>query len=151
MPGGLPYKWPAATEGGPRNGVLTAIEDFVAARGGLRLAVIPAFFGLGIVWHTDAPYSTALARLLDPLDRHPIVARLEANRVYHLASVHVQLMEVAAAHERIFRQEAVLRRLLNSSAFSVAERLSRLRHRLGIARAETIVSRELVRDALNHD
>ena len=37
----------AAREGGPRNGVLTAVEDFVEAHEGLRLAVIPAFFGLG--------------------------------------------------------------------------------------------------------
>ncbi|HTX30991.1 MAG TPA: class I SAM-dependent methyltransferase [Solirubrobacteraceae bacterium] len=149
--GGLPYKWPAATEGGPRNGVLTAVEDFVSSHDGLRLAVIPAFFGLGVVWRTDAPYADELARLLDPLDRHPLVARLEANRVYHLASVHVQLMEVAAARERIARQEAVLTRLLGSSAFFLAERLSRLRHRLGIGRESPIVSRELLRETLNHN
>lgn len=49
-PGGLPYRWPAAEEGGVRNGVLTAVEDFVARQDDLRLAVVPAFFGLGIVW-----------------------------------------------------------------------------------------------------
>src|SRR5579859_4241027 len=54
-PGGLPYRHPAAREGGPRNGVLTAIEDFVAAREDLTLAVVPAFFGLGVLWPTDAP------------------------------------------------------------------------------------------------
>jgi hypothetical protein len=148
--GGLPYKWPAATEGGPRNGVLTAIEDFVGGQEGLRLAVVPAFFGFGAVWRIDAPYAEELARIFDPLDRHPLVARLEANRVYHLASVHVQLMEVAAAQERIARQDAVLQRLLGSSAFFLAERLSRLRHRLGIARESPIVSRELLRETLNH-
>ena len=47
---GLPYRWPAAREGGPRNGVLTALEDFVAERHDLRVAIIPAFFGLAIVW-----------------------------------------------------------------------------------------------------
>jgi hypothetical protein len=148
VPGGLPYRYPAATEGGPRNGVLTAVEDFVAGRDGLVLAVIPAFFGLGVVWHREAPYAAALQALLEPLDRHPVIARLEANRVYHLASVHMQLMEVATAHEQIYRQEQVLRRLLDSRAFALAERLSRLRERVGIAPDALLVSRQTIRDAL---
>jgi hypothetical protein len=143
-PGGLPYKWPAAREGGPRNGVLTAVEDFVETLDGFRLAVVPSFFGLGIVWHRDAPYAQALAQLLDPLDRNPILARLEANRTFHLAAVHHQMMEVTAARQRIHRQEMLLRRLLTSSAFGIAERLSRLRKRAGVAPAQSVVSREEV-------
>jgi hypothetical protein len=148
-PGGLPYKWPAAREGGPRNGVLTAVEDFVGADPKLVLAVVPSFFGLGIVWHEDAAYADRLAAALAPLDRNPIIARLEANRVFHLASMHHQLTEVAAAHERLGRQEAVLRRLLDSSAFRLAESLSRLRHRAGIATSQPIVGREEVLRALS--
>ena len=151
LPGGLPYKYPAAEEGGPRNGVLTAVEDFVASDQGLRLAIVPAFFGLGVVWHLQAPYADAMAALLDPLDRHPVIARLEANRLYHLASVHMQLMEVSAAQARIHRQEQVLRRLLNSSAFALAERLSRLRVRVGIAPGSEIVSKDSIRTALERD
>lgn len=148
-PGGLPYKWPAAREGGPRNGVLTAVEDFVNAGAGLRFAIMPAFFGLGIVWHQDAAYSARLDELLGPLDRHPIVARLESNRAFHLASTHYQMMEVAAAHERLARQEAVLRRLLTSSAFRLAEALSRLRQRVGIAPDQMVVSKQEVLRALD--
>ena len=70
-PGGLPYHWPAAQEGGPRNGVLTAVEDFVAARPELRLAVVPAFFGLGVVWRREAAWSGALARILGPVGSQP--------------------------------------------------------------------------------
>lgn len=147
-PGGLPYKWPAAREGGPRNGVLTAVEDFVAAEPKLQLAVVPSFFGLGVVWHEDAPYAERLAQALAPLDRNPVIARLEANRVFHLASMHHQLMEVAAAHERIGRQEAVLKRLLVSSSFKLAESLSRLRHRAGIATEQPIVGKDEVLRAL---
>ena len=44
--GGLPFEWAAMREGGPQNGVLTALEDFVAERVGLRLAVVSAFFGV---------------------------------------------------------------------------------------------------------
>ena len=58
---GLPYQYPAAREGGPANGVLTAVEDFVASQPGLRFAVVPSFFGLGIVWHEDAPWAQAVA------------------------------------------------------------------------------------------
>ena len=48
---GLPYTSVAAREGGPRNGVLTAVEDFVESHEGLQLAIVPTFFGLGVVWH----------------------------------------------------------------------------------------------------
>ncbi len=40
----------AVLEGGPRNGVMTAIEDFIAAHDkSVRLVVLPIFFGLAIV------------------------------------------------------------------------------------------------------
>ena len=42
--GGLTYKWAAAREGGARNGVLTAVEDFAAQHPELRLAIVPVFF-----------------------------------------------------------------------------------------------------------
>jgi hypothetical protein len=147
-PGGLPYRFKAKLEGGPRNGVLTAAEDFIAQREGLRLAVVPAFFGLGVVWHRDAPWADAVAGIVEPWDRHPLLDRLEANRVLHLASSHVHLVEALKAQERLARQEAVLRRLLESSAFSVAERLSRLRHRAGLARDAPVVSKDDIRQAL---
>ena len=147
--GGLPYRWPAATEGGARNGVLTAVEDFVSGRERLRLAILPSFFGLGILWHEQAPYAERLARLLDPLDRNPIIERLEANRAFHLAAVHQQMMEVTAALDRLRRQEDLLRRMLRSSAFGLADRLSRLRQRAGIAPADVAVSREEILRALD--
>jgi hypothetical protein len=150
-PGGLPYRYAAAREGGPRNGVLTAVEDFVADREGLRLAVVPAFFGLGIVWHERAPYAEAVAELLEIWDGNPLMERLEANRVLHLASSHFQMIQAARANERAARQEAVLRRLLDSSAFGVAERLSRLRERLGVAKWATVVSKDDIRRALGDD
>jgi hypothetical protein len=146
--GGLPYRAAAAREGGPANGVLTAVEDFVAARAGLRLAIVPAFFGLGVVWREDAPWSEAVAAVLAPWDRNPLLARLEANRVFHLAEAHVQLVQTALAEQRAARRQAVLERLLDSSAFAVAERLSRLRHRLGVARNEPALSKDDIRRAL---
>jgi hypothetical protein len=146
--GGLPYPRSAAREGGPRNGVLTAVEDFVEGSQALRLAVVPLFFGFGAVWALDAPWADDLAAVLDPLDRNPVLERLEANRVHHIAVGHTRLAELWRMQERVARQEKVLRRLLESSAFSVAERLSRLRARVGIASEQSVVSKDEVRRAL---
>jgi Methyltransferase domain len=148
-PGGLPYHYPAAREGGPRNGVLTAIEDFLATRDDLRLAVVPAFFGLGVVWPGDAAWAEGVAEVVEPWDRNPLLERLEHNRVAHLATSHVQLTELGKERERVARQQAVLRRLLESSAFSVAERLSRLRFKMGIGTHQEQISKDDLRRALS--
>jgi hypothetical protein len=147
--GGLPYPRSAAHEGGPRNGVLTAVEDFVAGRDDLRLVVVPVFFGFGVVWSLEAPWSDDVARLLDPWDRNPLLERLEANRVHHLALGHTRLAELWRLQARQARQEAVLRRLLDSSAFAVAERMSRLRALAGIATEQSVVSKAEIRRALD--
>jgi hypothetical protein len=127
--GGLPYRNPAAREGGPRNGVLTAVEDFVAGREGLRLVVVPAFFGLGVVWDAGAPWADDVAALLAPFDRNPLMERLEANRVQHLVALHEQIVRNNDLLEQKARQETLLRKLLESGTFSVGQLLSRLRQR----------------------
>ena len=137
---GLPYPRSAAYEGGPGNGVLTAIEDFVAERERLRLVVLPIFFGLGVLWHLDAPWSDAVAAILDPWDRNPLLQRLEENRIFQIARAY-------AASSQQERQEAMLRRI-ESSAFAVAERLSRLRVRLGIAAEASALSKDEIRRVL---
>ena len=147
-PGGLPYPRSAAHEGGPRNGVLTAVEDFLAGRPGARLAILPAFFGFAAVWDTARPYSDALAGILDPFDRHPVLERLESSRVEHLARGYQAQSEIWALQAQLTRQRAVLQRLLDSSAFGVAERLSRLRAGVGIATEQSVVSRDEIRRAL---
>jgi SAM-dependent methyltransferase len=146
--GGLPYPGSAAREGGPENGVLTAVEDFVAQRDGLRLAVVPAFFGFGAVWHREAPWAQAVAEILDPWDGNPVLERLEENRLYHLALSHARQAEIWRLEERQARQEGIMRRLIESSAFAVAERLSRLRVRAGIAPAQSVISKDEIRRAL---
>jgi hypothetical protein len=146
--GGLPYPRSAVIEGGQRNGVLTAVEDFVATREDLRLAVVPTFFGFGAVWAGDAPYADALAAILDPWDRHPLLARLEDNRVLHLARAHERLVALQEEQALRARQDALLRRLLESSAFAVAERLSRLRVRARVAPSQSVISKDEVRRAL---
>ena len=148
-PDGLPYHKSAAHEGGPRNGVLTAVEDFAAGDDQLRLTVVPAFFGLGAVWHSQAPWAAAAADILEPLDRDRLIAGLESNRVGHIAGEHQLRNEIWRLQERIQRQEVVLRRLLDSSAFAVAERLSLIRIKAGVAPDQSVVSREQIRGVLS--
>jgi hypothetical protein len=152
---GIRYEWVAEREGGPRNGVLTAIEDFLSDREGLRLAIVPAFFGFGVLWRRDAPWADAVAELLEPWDRNPLVARLEADRVSYLVDRR-ELTALRSKHEYLERQFGLLRerharqaklldKMLGSRAFGVAEWLSRLNQR-----GEPTFSREQVRRAL-HD
>jgi Methyltransferase domain len=129
---GLRYPWAAEREGGSRNGVLTAIEDFTEERDGLRLALVPAFFGLGLLWSEEAPWAGAVAEFVAPWDRKPVLERLEADRVSSIVD-----------GIRLDRQQELLRALLRSRAFGLAERLSWLRQR-----GEPVLSRAWVRRVL---
>jgi SAM-dependent methyltransferase len=71
----------ASEEGGPRNGVLTAVDDFLEAHEGHRFVRVPCIFGLGILYRADAPYAGMLDALLSWCDENELLARLEANRV----------------------------------------------------------------------
>ena len=78
------FAW-ANHEGGERNGVLTAVEDFlvdVRAQGAnLAFAVIPAVLGLGVVFSADAPWTGDVASLLLPFHDNTLIARMEENRL----------------------------------------------------------------------
>jgi hypothetical protein len=126
--GGIPCDNPAAHEGGPRNGVLTAVEGFVSSHESLRLAIIPAFYGLGVVWDTAGPHDAALTQALSAWDRNPLLQRMEDNRVLHLANRHVQMIlaqeaqqRVAAQDRQLQRQRELLQRMLDSRVLRVAE------------------------------
>jgi hypothetical protein len=154
---GLPLKWAAEREGGERNGVLTAIEDFAAGRDDLELATVPAFFGFGVVWSSDREWAGRLHEYLAVWNDNPLLARLEANRIEHLVErlrayreleyLHNEASrmhkELVRYHERMTRQEEVLLNLLGSGSFALAERISRARHR-----GSTPVSRDRIRRAL---
>ena len=142
--GGLPYEWAADHEGGPKNGVLTAIEDFMADRDGLQLAVVPVFFGMGLLWETSAPWADEVARLIAPFDRNPVMIRAEANRVAHPVRGHVDAAEPRRLNARPARQEELLARMLQSSALGIAERLSNLKQR-----GNPIFTRQEIQDLLD--
>lgn len=84
------FAW-ARHEGGPRNGVLTAVEDFIAlaqAQGdALCHARVPAVFGLGVLFDADAPWAEAVAGLMMPYHDNALLARLEENRLANYLAV----------------------------------------------------------------
>ena len=87
QPGLVPGGWGdgagfgiALAAGGPRNGVRTAIEDFLVEHPELRFEVIPAVFGLGIIYSREAPWAPAIAELLRPFAGNPLLERMERNR-----------------------------------------------------------------------
>jgi Methyltransferase domain len=135
--GGIPCDNPAEREGGPRNGVLTAAEDFIAEYPRLRLAIVPAFYGLGVIWDVNDPHADAISELLSVWDRNPVLQRMEDNRLLHLANGHVQwtiardLRErVADRDRRLARQDDLLTRMLHSRTFAAAELYLRIRQRV---------------------
>ncbi len=142
--GGLPFEWAAAHEGGPENGVLTAIEDFMERRGGLRLAVVPVFFGMGVLWEESAPYADAVAASIAPFDRNPVMERAEANRVALLVRTHKDAKTIRELNQRIAGYEELLGRMLQSSALGVAERISKVRQR-----GNPIFTRQEIQDLLD--
>jgi hypothetical protein len=77
----------ALREGGESNGVLTAVEDFLAARDDLEYREVEAVFGVGYVFAKEAPYAPQLRELLDPWHQSTLVARMERNRVRLYARV----------------------------------------------------------------
>jgi hypothetical protein len=87
-----PFARVADHEGGPRNGILTAIEDFLDEH--FRFALIPAFYGFGAMWHNDAPWAANAERVVAPLDRNPILARVEEQRAKHLLVRAAQAREL---------------------------------------------------------
>jgi hypothetical protein len=78
----------ATTQGGPQNGVLTAVEDFVALHPeDFYWAFIPAVFGLGVLFHRNHPQAQAIAQILAPLHENNLLAKLEENRLANYLAV----------------------------------------------------------------
>lgn len=81
----------ACHEGGPRNGVKAAINDFIqeklAAGVALAYAEIPAVFGLGVLFALDAPWSERVADIVLPYHQNKLIARIDANRIANYLAV----------------------------------------------------------------
>ncbi|MEV0664782.1 class I SAM-dependent methyltransferase [Actinomadura luteofluorescens] len=86
----------AEQAGGPRNGVLTAVEDALDEAGDWRFQIVPAVFGFGVLARTGAPATGALFEALAPYTSSRLLAAMENNRVALYTRV-LQLQYEAAA------------------------------------------------------
>lgn len=78
----------ALREGGPRNGVLTAVEDFVAERlSRWRFDVVPGFHGLAVLWSPASLGEDSSRRIESLLDSRETLRR-------HLESLERSRLEL---------------------------------------------------------
>jgi hypothetical protein len=125
----------ALSEGGPANGVLTAVDDLMAQRPDLHLITLPCIFGVGFLFSVDAPWAGRLSAALAPLDGLELLATLEANRL----NLYLRLIESQddRARERAAleaeRREVAAREAL--SAQVIAELETRVAHLVEANRA----------------
>ncbi|HKQ70364.1 MAG TPA: class I SAM-dependent methyltransferase [Polyangiaceae bacterium] len=73
------FAW-ALHEGGPKNGVLTAVEDFLASHGEYGYRAVDAVFGLGVVTLRDTPQERIAHDVFGAYDNE-LTRRLERNRM----------------------------------------------------------------------
>lgn len=75
----------ALQAGGARNGVLTAVEDFLkeadCEERPLFYVHVPAVLGLGIIFDAGTDWSNEVAEFLLPFHANPLIAKLEENRL----------------------------------------------------------------------
>ncbi|WP_239394790.1 class I SAM-dependent methyltransferase [Frankia sp. CiP3] len=94
------FAW-ALTEGGPRNGVRTAVEDFIADRPELRFHLVSPIFGLGVVVDRRASWAARVEELLIPWVRNSLLTRMERNRLdLYLYVIRMQDEMTEAARRR---------------------------------------------------
>ncbi|MFZ5746593.1 MAG: class I SAM-dependent methyltransferase [Pseudomonadota bacterium] len=88
--------------GGPRNGVMTAVEDFItearSEQRPLAFGHIPAVFGLGILFDASAPWAQGIAERIHPLHNNELIATLEENRLRNYLAV-IDWQDRAAAEK----------------------------------------------------
>lgn len=93
----------ALQEGGLRNGVLTAIEDFFGEHpNDMFWAFIPGVFGLGVLFDRDHPAAQGLANHFAPLHENALLKRLETNRLANYLKV-IELQDAASARASSLR------------------------------------------------
>lgn len=88
----------ACSSGGARNGVLTAVEDFLAIHPELTLKIVPAILGLGILLPADDAVFNS-PEFLSFMDE--LLARIEENRIDLYLRVLTLQDQLAAEQERV--------------------------------------------------
>ncbi len=78
----------ALKEGGPQNGVMTAIDDFTKKYPGeFCFAYVPAVFGLGVMFDLNHPQANLIAAMIAPFHNNTLLENLELNRLANYLKV----------------------------------------------------------------
>jgi Methyltransferase domain len=89
------FAW-AEREGGPRNGVLTAVEDFLEDRGDLELLRMAPVFGVGVVFPREAACADAIRAVVGPVANLELLELLERNRI----ELYLEVLDLQDVIER---------------------------------------------------
>jgi hypothetical protein len=110
----------ATYEGGPRNGVRTAIEDFLVERPGHELLATPLIFGLGVVGATSEPMWARVREVMAPYVDNPTLEAMERNRLDLL----LRVIDLQTAHwpHRIRRSAKRLRHSFGGVVHQIDQR-----------------------------
>jgi cephalosporin hydroxylase len=155
--GGLnPTMYNAELEGGPRNGVMTALDDFVAEHDKpLRVVVLPIYFGLAIVVEEERlARQPQLAAELDRLEgaegRSALLDVAETVRLRAMIFQHNVFYQRAAELERATARylRVVKAALLNEHYLDHEVRIEKLA--AAVTNRQPLVAVEL-RDPVRHD
>jgi len=102
----------ALHEGGPRNGVRTAIEDVLAADESLALLTTPLVFGLGVIADRSHRRWSDIETLMAPYLDNPTLEAAERNRLELLLHViELQDLEEARLNDEAERSIISMRHL----------------------------------------
>jgi cephalosporin hydroxylase len=145
----------AEEEGGPRNGVMTALEDFLATHPGpVRRVVLPLYFGLAIVVEEDRlakrpELEQALQRLESSEGRYQLLEVAEATRLRAMVFQHTDHFRRSGRVDRaVARHLAVVKdALLNRHYLENEVRLDLLTAKTAHQRPNATELRDPVRNA----
>ncbi len=118
QPNGIPLGTITAIrgqQGGPRNGVLTAVEDFMDAKPGWTFNRTPLLFGFGLLVRTTDYESSEFATVRSWMQAFsvtaPVLASAEANRLRLLQTVHEHWTRADRAEARLGQLDRRVTRL----------------------------------------
>jgi len=95
----------ALHEGGPRNGVRTAIDDVLTERDNLAMLDTPLVFGLGVIADRRSDAWPQIEQLMAPYVGNPTLATMERNRL----ELFLQVLDLQDS-SRVSRVRRALRR-----------------------------------------
>ena len=143
----LGYYVTADKEGGPGNGVLTAVEDFLERHDCCMFRRIPVLYGIGILVFLEnltSEEDAVLFPLLDELDSHrELFSAMELNRVENLCCIAGLNDKIREAGEVWRKDQVYIKELSERLENSIAGLNDRIREAGEVWRKDQVYIKEL--------